>query len=122
GNNAPLQDVEDVVEVNFDAQGHLVLVADRGILVCNDPAASTPLFQPRRGTLNNTLIYDVAVDPRDAGHVYANAQDQLALLMTSTAVPAWQYLATGNEVGSVRIDPAKPDTVYSYAPPGTQPT
>jgi hypothetical protein len=108
---------EDVVEASFDATGAFVLDSDRGVLRSTDPTAPIPTFQGKRGTLNNTLFHDIAMDPHDPSVVYGVIQDQLFDATTSANPPAWQYVPAGHEIGRVLVDPADPSTVYTFGPP-----
>jgi hypothetical protein len=105
---------EDVDEASFDATGAFVLDTDRGVLRSVDPTAAIPQFEAKRGTLNNALFYDIAMDPTNPNVVYGVMQDQLLDAKTTDTLPAWQFMPVGAEVGRILVDPSNPQVVYNF--------
>jgi photosystem II stability/assembly factor-like uncharacterized protein len=114
----PIPTGEDVIEASFDTtpEQAMVLDVDRGVFRVTGAGTISPVFEQKRATLNNALFHDLALSPTDPGVVFGVMQDQLLLAKTTAALPAWQYVLAGDEIGRVLIDPSNSQVVYSYGP------
>src|SRR5260370_10658983 len=120
----PIKSGEDVVNSFYDDPptspnsdpSPIVLVGDRGIQVSPNAFDSigTNNFSGKRGNLGTFLVYNTAVDALNPSNVFAVSQDQLANMQRAPGSLAWNYLAVGNELGRMIVNPTNSQIVYSF--------
>ncbi len=104
---------DDWVNINFDAEGWVVVTADRNVYRY-DP--KNKAWQSKEGNLQVTLFYDVALDPADLNIAYGVAQDHPAAMKFDGSTK-WAYMEwAGGETGRVVVDASQTTRLYVSNP------
>jgi uncharacterized repeat protein (TIGR01451 family) len=110
----PNMGTEDIADATFDDSGRVIMEGDRGIGLASSSPPTAGTFLAKQGNLSTELIYKLAIDPTNPAIGFSVAQDQAVSKYTDS--PVWNDAGTGNEIGTVLIDPGNPNTVYNLSP------